>query len=153
MVLRYAAWLWTIWSRTMRQRWTMFLFLGEFATIFENILGHESGTYRWDCLVKKTLRSKKFMSCRHRYLMSRLRLKVFYLWRQVLLTFILWWSNLERLFARLHRSSPFIRGLRCQAIRTEHVYNRKNPKSSLFCEMSMTAETKLMPAALRQGRL
>jgi hypothetical protein len=34
--------------------------------------------------------------------------------------FILWWSNLEILFAPLHRSSPFIRGLRCQAIQTEH---------------------------------
>jgi hypothetical protein len=59
----------------------------------------------------------------HRYLMSRLSLQVFYLWRHVLLTappFILWWSNLVILFAPLHRSSPFIRGLRCQAIQTEH---------------------------------
>jgi hypothetical protein len=34
--------------------------------------------------------------------------------------FILWWSNLEILFAPLHRSSPFIGGLRCQAIQMEH---------------------------------
>jgi hypothetical protein len=59
----------------------------------------------------------------HRYLMSRLSLQVFYLWRHVLSTpplFILWWSNLEILFAPLHRSSPFTGGLRCQAIQTEH---------------------------------
>jgi hypothetical protein len=60
---------------------------------------------------------------RHRYLMSWLNLQVFYLWRHVLSTappFILWWSNLEILFAPFHRSSPFIGGLRCQAIQTEH---------------------------------
>jgi hypothetical protein len=59
----------------------------------------------------------------HRYLMSRLSLQVFYLWRHVSATappFILWWSNLEILFALLHRNSPFIGGLRCQAIQTEH---------------------------------
>jgi hypothetical protein len=59
----------------------------------------------------------------HRYLMSKLSLHVFYLWRHVLSTappFILWWSNLEILFAPLHRSSPFIRELRFQAIQTEH---------------------------------
>jgi hypothetical protein len=47
----------------------------------------------------------------HRYLISRLSLQVFYLWRHVLSTappFILWWSNLEILFAPLHRSSPLI---------------------------------------------
>jgi hypothetical protein len=38
--------------------------------------------------------------------MSRLSLQVFYLWLHV--------------FAPLHRSSPFIGGLRCQAIQTEH---------------------------------
>jgi hypothetical protein len=63
-------------------------------------------------------------SCARRNLMSRLSLRVFYLlWRQVLSTappFILWWSNLEILFAPLHSSSPFIRGLRCQAIKTEN---------------------------------
>jgi hypothetical protein len=55
--------------------------------------------------------------------MSRLSLQVVYLWRHVLSTvppFILWWSNLEILFTPLHRSSPFIRGLRCQAIQMEH---------------------------------
>jgi hypothetical protein len=59
----------------------------------------------------------------HRYLMSRFSLQVFYLWRHVLSTappFILWWSNLEILVAPLHRSSPFIGGLRCQAIQTDH---------------------------------
>jgi hypothetical protein len=59
----------------------------------------------------------------HRYLMTRLSIQVFYLWRHVLSTaplFILWWSNLEILFSHLYRSSPFIRGLRCQAIQTEH---------------------------------
>jgi hypothetical protein len=55
--------------------------------------------------------------------MSRLSLQVFYLWRHVLSTlppFILWWSNLEIIFAPLHCSSPFIGGLRCEAIQTEH---------------------------------
>jgi hypothetical protein len=63
------------------------------------------------------------MRLHHRYLMNRLSLQVFYLWRHVLSTapsFILWWSNLEILFAPLHRSSPFIGRLRCQAIQTEH---------------------------------
>jgi hypothetical protein len=80
----------------------------------------------------------------HRNLMSRLSLQVFYLWRHVLSTappFILWWSNLETLIAPLNRSSPFIGGLRYQAIQTEHgrsVYSRNNPKSSLNCEMSIS---------------
>jgi hypothetical protein len=59
----------------------------------------------------------------HRYLLSRLSLKVVYLWRHVSSTappFILWWSNLEILIGSLHRSSPFIGELRCQAIQTEH---------------------------------
>jgi hypothetical protein len=59
----------------------------------------------------------------HRYLMSRLSLQVFYLWRHVLSPappFKLWWSNFEILFAPLHRSSPFIEELRCQAIQMEH---------------------------------
>jgi hypothetical protein len=77
----------------------------------------------------------------HRYLMSRLSLQVFYLWRHVLPTtppFLLWWSNLEILFAPLHRSSPFIGGLRCQAIQTEHG-PQKEPKkqSTVYCDMSM----------------
>jgi hypothetical protein len=65
----------------------------------------------------------QLMRLRHRYLISRLSLQVFYLWRHVLSTsppFILWWSNIEILFAPLHRSSPFIGGLRCQALQTEH---------------------------------
>jgi hypothetical protein len=33
---------------------------------------------------------------------------------------ILWWSNLEILVGPLHRSSPFIEELRCQAIQTAH---------------------------------
>jgi hypothetical protein len=74
------------------------------------------------------------LSATHRYLMSRLSLQVFYLWRNVLSTappFILWWSNLEILFALLHWSSHFTGGLRCQAIQTEHgpVYSRKNQKA------------------------
>jgi hypothetical protein len=81
----------------------------------------------------------------HRYLMTRLSLQVVYLWRHVSSTaplFILWWSNLEIpvLFGPLHRSSPFIGDLCCQAIQTEHrpyLYSRENPKSSLCCEMSM----------------
>jgi hypothetical protein len=59
----------------------------------------------------------------HRYLMTRLSLQVVYLWRHVSWTappFILWWSNLEILFGPLHRSSPFIGELRCQAIQIEH---------------------------------
>jgi hypothetical protein len=59
----------------------------------------------------------------YRYLMTRLNLQVFYLWRHVSSTappLILWWSNLEILVAPLHRSSPFIGELRCQAIQMEH---------------------------------
>jgi hypothetical protein len=33
---------------------------------------------------------------------------------------VLWWSNLEILVGPLHRSSPFIGELRCQAIQKEH---------------------------------
>jgi hypothetical protein len=49
-------------------------------------------------------------------------------------TSILRWSNLELLFAPLHRSGYFIGGMRCQPIQTEHslyVFSRKNPTSSL----------------------
>jgi hypothetical protein len=63
------------------------------------------------------------LSTCHRYLMSRLSLQVFYLWRHVSSTappLILWWSNLEILVGPLHRNSPFIGELRCQAIQTEH---------------------------------
>jgi hypothetical protein len=50
-----------------------------------------------------------------------------------------WWSILEILFGPLHRSSPFIGELRCQAIQTEHgpYIAERTQKSSLFCEMSM----------------
>jgi hypothetical protein len=59
----------------------------------------------------------------HRYLMSRLSLQVFYLWHHVsstALPLILWWLHLKILFGPLHRSSPLIGELRCQAIQTEH---------------------------------
>jgi hypothetical protein len=54
--------------------------------------------------------------------MTRLSLEVIYLCRHVSSTappFILWWTNLEILFGPLHRSSPFIGELRCQAIQME----------------------------------
>jgi hypothetical protein len=79
----------------------------------------------------------------HRYLIPRLSLKVVYLWRHVSSTappFILWWWNLETLFAPLNCSSPFIGELRCQAIQMVHAliqYSRWNPKRSLYCEMSV----------------
>jgi hypothetical protein len=78
-----------------------------------------------------------------RYLMTRLSLQVVYLWRHVSSTappFILWWWNLKILLGPLHRSSPFIGELRCQAIQMEHgltVYSRENPKRSLYCNMSV----------------
>jgi hypothetical protein len=59
----------------------------------------------------------------HRYLISRLSLQVFYLWRHVLSTaplLTLWWWNFEILLGPLHRSFPSIGELRCQAIQTEH---------------------------------
>jgi hypothetical protein len=51
--------------------------------------------------------------------MTRLSLQVFYLLRHVSSTappFMLWWWNLEILLGPLHRSSPLIGELRCQAI-------------------------------------
>jgi hypothetical protein len=54
--------------------------------------------------------------------MTRLSLQVVYLWRHVSSAapqFILWWSILEILICPFHRSSPFIRELRCQAIQME----------------------------------
>jgi hypothetical protein len=72
----------------------------------------------------------------HRYLISRLPLQGFYLWRHVLSTappFILWWSNLEILFVPLHRSFCFIRRLRWQPIQKEHSrYSRQNTNISLY---------------------
>jgi hypothetical protein len=64
-----------------------------------------------------------FIQHAHRYLMSRLSLHVLCDVTCVLSTappFILWWSNLEILFAPLHRSSPFIGELGCQAIPMGH---------------------------------
>jgi hypothetical protein len=76
---------------------------------------------------------------------SRLSLQVFYLWRHVLLTappFILGWSNLEILFPFLHRrEGPSHEGCAVKQFKRNmvriYMYNRKNPKSSLYCEMSM----------------
>jgi hypothetical protein len=49
-----------------------------------------------------------------------------------------WWSNLEILFSPLHHSSPFIGGLRCQAIQTEHgPYIADRTQKAVNCEMSM----------------
>jgi hypothetical protein len=67
--------------------------------------------------------TNSFLHFAHRYLMTRLSLQVVYLWRHVSSTappLILWWSNLEIPFGPLHRSSPFIGGLRCQTIQMEH---------------------------------
>jgi hypothetical protein len=70
-------------------------------------------------------------------------LQVVYLWRHVSSTappFILWWWNLEILFGPLHRSSPFIGELRCQAIQMKHgliLYSIEDPKRSLYCKMSV----------------
>jgi hypothetical protein len=78
----------------------------------------------------------------YRYLMSRLSLQVFYLWRHVFSTaplFILWWSNLQILFGppppqlSLHRRSA----LSGNSNGTRSVYSRENPKSSLYCKMSI----------------
>jgi hypothetical protein len=75
--------------------------------------------------------------------MTRLSLQVVYLWRHVSSTappFILWWSNLELLFVPLHRSSPFIGELRCQAIHMEHgliVAREKLPKTKESSAIAM----------------
>jgi hypothetical protein len=81
---------------------------------FYSCAGKASETYRRGDIQRRI---------NNRYLMCRLSLQVFYLWRHVLATappFILWWSNLEILFGPLHRGSPFIGELRCQAIQTKH---------------------------------
>jgi hypothetical protein len=78
----------------------------------------------------------------HRYLVSRLSLQVFYLWRHLLSTappFILWWTNFRNTICppppqlSLHRRAA----LSSNSNGTRTVYSRKNPKSSLYCEMSM----------------
>jgi hypothetical protein len=65
--------------------------------------------------------------------MTRLSLKVVYLWHHVSSTappFILWWWNLEIVFAPLNRSYPFIGELRCQAIQMEHaLIKQRGPKA------------------------
>jgi hypothetical protein len=72
----------------------------------------------------------------HRYLMSRLSLQVFYLWRHVLSTaspFILE-VKFRNTICPLHRSSPFIGGLRCQAIQTEHgPYITERTQKAVYC--------------------
>jgi hypothetical protein len=87
-------------------------------------------------------------SCSHRYLMTRLSLPVVYLWRHVSSTappFILWWSNLELLFGPLHRSSPFIGELRCQAIQMElGLIKQREPKTQSNCEMSVVVPVTLL---------
>jgi hypothetical protein len=53
---------------------------------------------------------------------------------------LLWWSNLEILFGPLHRSSPFIGELRCQAIQTEHgpyIAERTQKAVYVYCDVSM----------------
>jgi hypothetical protein len=71
----------------------------------------------------------------HRYLMGRLPLQGFYLWRHVLSKappFILWWPNLETLFVPLHRSFYFIGGLRCLPIQKENsLYIAEEPEQIL----------------------
>jgi hypothetical protein len=46
---------------------------------------------------------------------------------------VLWWSNLEILFGHLHRRSPFIGELRCQAIHTEHGLNIAERTQKAVC--------------------
>jgi hypothetical protein len=86
--------------------------------------------------------SLMFVCISHRYLMSRLRLQVFYVWRHVLSTaplFILWWWNLEIPLClpprqlSLHKRAA----LSSNSNGTQSVYSRKNPKSRLYCEISM----------------
>jgi hypothetical protein len=97
----------------------------------------------------------------HRYLMTRLSLQVVYLWRHVSSTappFILWWSNLEILFGPLHRSSPFIGELRCQAIQMEHgPYIAERTQNAVYIVrclwvwMSIFCTCKLASGARNQG--
>jgi hypothetical protein len=59
----------------------------------------------------------------HRYLMDRLPIHGFYLWRHILSTappFIFWWWKFEILFEPLPRSSPFIGGQCLQPIQMGH---------------------------------
>jgi hypothetical protein len=82
----------------------------------------------------------------HRYLMSRLSLQVFYLWRHVYCRhsaaiYIMVVKFRHTICPPPPQLSPFIGGLRCQAILTEHgpyIAERSQNKQSLYCEMSMT---------------
>jgi hypothetical protein len=85
----------------------------------------------------------------HRYLMTRLSLQVFFLCRHVSSTappLILWWSNLEILVCPLHsRSHLSLRrraALPSNSNGTRSVHNWENPKSSLYCELSMADRRK-----------
>jgi hypothetical protein len=89
------------------------------------LCSHEFGYAYWSYNYSRYRTLKKWRPAvwAHRYLMTRLSLQVVYLWRHVSSTappFILWWSDLDILFGPLHRSSPFIGELRCQAIQMEH---------------------------------
>jgi hypothetical protein len=87
---------------------------------------------------------QKYRYRSHRYLMTRLGLQVIYLWRHVSSTappFILWWWNLEILFGSLHRSSPFIGELRCQAIQMEHgTYIAERTQSAVYIVRCLWSE-------------
>jgi hypothetical protein len=96
--------------------------------LLEASLRQRTFRYRYPESKTLTICGQKFIfftlisSTYHRYLLTRLSLQVVYLRRHVSSTappFILWWSNLEILFGPLHRSSPFIGELRCQAIQME----------------------------------
>jgi hypothetical protein len=105
-----------------------YLNLHKLIAVYEHEHAHIYSDLTWTCrclyfsLIDCRNWIKK-MCTEHRYIMTRLSLQVVYLWRHVSSTappFILWWWNLEILLAPLHRSSPFIEELRCQAIQMEH---------------------------------
>jgi hypothetical protein len=78
----------------------------------------------------------------HRYLMSRLSLQVYYLWRHVLSTgppyiMVVKFRNTigpPPPQLSLHRRAA----LSSNSNGTRSVYSRENPKSSLYCEMSQS---------------
>jgi hypothetical protein len=86
-----------------------------------------------------------FLSCvAHRYLMRyRLSLQVFYLWRHVLLTAPPFTSSMVVKFRNtICPSQPQLSLHRRAALSSNSngrrsVYSRKNPKNSLYCEISM----------------
>jgi hypothetical protein len=89
-------------------------------------------------------------SSNHRYLMSRLSLQVFYLWRHVLSTaapFTVHCIMVVKFRNTICPPPPQISLHRRAALSsnsngTRCVYSRKNPKRSVHCEMSM-APTKI----------